>query len=127
MSWMTAEPGQVSSVGTHQADALAGARRRHGEHVLGAVVAQIAAVVEAEHDALVAEQAGVAHIGHSPPSGPSHRSWLGSCGSARQAAPPMATAPLAMPPSAATAPARANTSGACASNASHQANSFQGA
>ena len=39
----------------------------------------------------------------------------------------MATAPLAIAPMAATAPARANTSGAWVSNDSHQTNSFQGA
>jgi hypothetical protein len=39
----------------------------------------------------------------------------------------MATAPLASPPKAAKAPARAKTSGAWASKASHQANSFHGA
>ena len=63
MSWMTAEPGQVIRVGHHQADALAGARRSHGQHVLGAVVAQIAAVTDPEHDALAGEEPRLAHIG----------------------------------------------------------------
>jgi hypothetical protein len=35
----------------HQADALAGAGRRHGEDVLGAVMAQIGVIEQSEHDA----------------------------------------------------------------------------
>ena len=66
---MTADPVQVSSVGTHQADALAGARRRHGEDVLGAVVAQVGVVEQAEHDAARRQQAGAAHVANVRPAG----------------------------------------------------------
>ena len=69
----------------HQADALAGARRRHGEDVLGAVVAQIGVIEQSEHDAARRQQAGVAHVARSPPSGPSRTwSWLCRLGSARR-------------------------------------------
>ena len=56
MSWMTADWVQRQERWQHQADALAGPGRRHGKNVLGAVVAQVAAIVEAEHDALTAQE-----------------------------------------------------------------------
>ena len=53
----------------HQADAFARPRRRHGENVLGAVVTQVAAIVEAEHDALTAQQPRGPDIGMIRPAG----------------------------------------------------------
>ena len=41
-----------------QADALAATRRREAQHMLGPVMAQIVALVAAEHDAVGSEQAG---------------------------------------------------------------------
>ena len=68
-------PGPAQQRRHHQAHALAGARRRHGEDVLGAVVAQVGVVEQAEHDAARRQQAGAAHVANSPPSGPS-RTWF---------------------------------------------------
>ena len=49
--------------GHHQADALAGAGGSHGQHVLGAVVAQVAPIADPEHDALAGEEPRLAHVG----------------------------------------------------------------
>ena len=52
-------PGQVSSVGHHEADAFARTRRRETKHMLRPIMAQIVAARAAEHDAVGAEQSGV--------------------------------------------------------------------
>ena len=51
-----------------QANALAGAGGCHGQHMLGTVVAQIAAAIESEHDALLGQQTGVLHVGSVRPA-----------------------------------------------------------
>ena len=73
-----AGPGQQG--GQDQADALAGPGRCHRQHMLGTVVAQIAAAVEAEHDALLGQQTGLADIGSVRPAGRAVGGVLGSCG-----------------------------------------------
>ena len=59
-----------SQQGWHdEANALARPRRRDRQHMLGAVVAQIPLVVEAQHDAFVGKQVGIAHITEIRPAG----------------------------------------------------------
>jgi hypothetical protein len=77
-----ARPGEEG--GHDQPDALAGAGGGHGQHVLGAVVAQVAAVADAEHDALAGEEPGVAHVGQTRPVGRA----IGGGGRCTMAGPP---------------------------------------
>ena len=61
-------PGQER--GDHKADALAAARRREAEHMLGTVVAKVSAAPAAQHHAFGVKQAGVTDLsGFRPASG----------------------------------------------------------
>ena len=62
-----ARPGQQRR--QHQTDAFAGARRRHCEHVLRAIVTQIALIIEAEDHALIAEQTRLLDVAQVRPAG----------------------------------------------------------
>ncbi len=62
-----AGPGQQG--GHHQADALARPRRRDRQHMLGAIVAQIAVPIETEDDAAIAQQPCLVDIGSVRPAG----------------------------------------------------------
>ena len=61
-------PGAGQERGEDEAHALAGPGRRRREHVLGTVVMQVAAAVEAEDDAFVAEKTGLTDIGKVRPA-----------------------------------------------------------
>ena len=62
MSWTIADPGQVRSVGTTRPTPLPRSGRREAQHMLRAVVAEVAVAPAAEQHAVRAEEAGMANF-----------------------------------------------------------------
>ena len=110
MSWMTAEAGQGEQGGDHQADALARARRCEGQHVLGAFMAQVLRLEQAEEHASWPRQSGLAHLIRGPARRAVGRDLPGL--RARQMAMPMATTNASRLLPAAMLPPTLKTSGA---------------